>query len=232
MIVCVNCGVELDEGMKVCPLCGNDPGKKVEKETDSHIYPSDIIQLQKKENKKYLWELSGIIAFSGIAGCTVIDLLISKELKWSLLSDVSILTAWIILTIYLFSNKRRWTIFTLLMLTTLAALYLIDLITTGREWFFSVGLPIAVTAFILAGIVIILYKRVNLKGLNIIASIFIAISGFCVVTEMVLDEYFKGAIDIRWSLIVSVSILPVALVLFFYHYRLKKGNRLDSFFHI
>jgi divalent metal cation (Fe/Co/Zn/Cd) transporter len=71
-----------------------------------------------------------------------------------------------------------------------------------------------------------------LRGLNIIASIFIALSGFCIVTEMVLDKYFNGAVDIRWSLIVSVSILPVALVLFFYHYRLKKGNRLDSFFHI
>lgn len=232
MTLCINCGVELDDGLKVCPLCGNDPGNKVEKESTSDIYPSSIIQLQKKENKRYLWELSGIIAFSGIAGCTVIDLLISKGLKWSLLSDVSILTAWVILTIYLFANKRRWTIFPLLMLTALAALFLVDLITTGREWFFPVGLPVAVTAFVVAGIVVILYRRVHLKGLNIIAAIFIALSGFCIVTEIVLDEYFNGAVDILWSLIVSVSILPVSLVLFFYHYRLKKGNRLDSFFHI
>jgi hypothetical protein len=151
MTLCVNCGVELDDGLKVCPLCGNDPGEKSEKESNANLYPSAIIQLQKKENKRYLWELSGIIAFSGIAGCTVIDLLISKGLKWSLLSDVSILTAWVILTIYLFSDKKRWTIFPLLMLTTLAALFLTDLITTGREWFFPVGLPEAVTAFILTG---------------------------------------------------------------------------------
>jgi hypothetical protein len=49
---------------------------------------------------------------------------------------------------------------------------------------------------------------------------------------MILDEYLNGVVDFRWSLIAAISILPVALIFFFYHYRLKKGNRLDSFFHI
>ena len=26
MTLCVNCGVELDDGLKICPLCGKDPG--------------------------------------------------------------------------------------------------------------------------------------------------------------------------------------------------------------
>ncbi len=74
MIICVNCGVELDDGFKVCPLCGKDPENKIEQEYVSNTYPSDIIRLQKKENRRYLWELSGILAFSGIAGCTIIEL--------------------------------------------------------------------------------------------------------------------------------------------------------------
>src|SRR4030042_5650406 len=100
MTLCVNCGVELDDGLKICPLCGKDPGDNGEQEHIANIYPSEIIQLQKKENRRYYWELSGIIAFSGIAVCTIIDLLISKGLKWSLLSDVSIASAWVILTLY------------------------------------------------------------------------------------------------------------------------------------
>src|SRR5665648_290491 len=100
MTLCVNCGVELDDRFKICPLCGKDPVNKGEEEHISNNYPSGILQLQKKENRRYLWELSGIIAFSGIAACTIIDLLISKGLKWSLLSDISISTAWVILTLY------------------------------------------------------------------------------------------------------------------------------------
>jgi hypothetical protein len=224
--------VELDDGLKICPLCGKDPEKREEQEQISGIYPSDIIQLEKKENRRYLWELSGIIAFCGIAVCTILDLLTGKGLNWSLFSDVSITAAWVILTLYLFAYKRVLTIVTLQMLTILTALFFIDLIATCREWFFPVGLPVTVAGFILAGTVIVLYNSFHLKGLNIIASAFVALSGYCIVTEIIFDIYRNGFVDLQWSLIVAVSILPIAIIFFFFHYRLKKGNRLDSFFHI
>jgi hypothetical protein len=118
------------------------------------------------------------------------------------------------------------------MLAILTALYFIDLIATGREWFFPVGLPVTVAGFIAAGTVIVLYRAVHLKGLNIIASAFIALSGYCIITEIIFDKYLRGFVDLQWSLIVAVSILPIAMLFIFYHYRLKKGNRLDSIFHI
>lgn len=232
MIICANCGVGLDDGIKICPLCGKDPEHKTEQESGSNDYPSEIIQLQGKENRRYLWELSGILAFSGIAVCTLLDLLTGKGLNWSLFSDVSITAAWVILTLYLFAYKKTLILVTLQMLTIIAALFLIDLITPGKDWFFPVGLPLTIAAFIAAGIVIVLYRVVHFKGLNIIASAFIALSGFCIVSEIVFDNYRKGFLDLQWSLIVAVSVLPVALLFFFFHYRLKKGNRLDSFFHI
>jgi len=232
MILCHNCGVELDEGLKVCPLCGRDPENKTGQEQISGNYPSDIIQLRKKENRRYLWELSGIIAFSGIIVCTLLDLLTGKGLNWSLFSDISISVVWVILTLYLFAFKNPMILGILQLLAVLTALFLIDLIATGRDWFFPVGLPVTVSAFIISGTLIILYRAVRLKGLNIIASAIIALSVFCIVTEIVFDKYRNGLTDLQWSLIVAVSILPVALLFYFFHYRLKKGNRLDSFFHI
>jgi phosphatidylserine synthase len=232
MTLCINCGVELDDGLKICPLCGKDPENKIDQEQISGNYPSGIIQLQKKETRKYLWELSGIIAFSGIAVCTILDLLTGKGLNWSPFSDVSLFAAWVIMTLYLFAYKRTLIIVTLQMLTILAALFFIDLIATGREWFFPVGLPVTVAAFVGAGILILLYNAARFKGLNIIASGFVLLSGFCFTAEIIFDKYRNGFLDLQWSLIVAVSVLPVALLLFFVHYRLKKGNRLDSFFHI
>lgn len=232
MVVCANCGVELDDGIKICPLCSNDPGKKEDNVYYSGNSPSGIIQLQRIENKRELWELSGIIAFSGIAICTIIDLILSNGLQWSLFSDISISAAWMILTIFQFAYKRILTIVILLMLTILAALFFIDLIAKGREWFFPLGLPETVSAFIAAGIIIVLYKVAHLKGLNLIAAVLMVLSGLFIITEIILDKYSTGTVNIRWSLIVAVSILPVALVFFFYYYRLKKGHRLDSLFHI
>jgi hypothetical protein len=232
MSICVNCGVELDEGIKICPLCGKDPEEKIERDHVSDKIPSGIIQLQKKESRKYFRELSGLIAISGIAACTIIDLLLSNGLKWSLLSDISILSAWILLTLYQFAYKRPVLVIISLMLTTLVALFFIDLIVTGRAWYFAVGLPVTITVFISSGILIFLYRKINMRGLNLIAMAFIVLAGFCIVTEIVLDRFQEASVDLLWSLIVSVSILPVAIVLLFYHYRLKKGKRLDSFFHI
>ncbi len=232
MAICVNCGVELDNGLRVCPLCGKDPLIKSEQADISDNYPSGIIQIQRKENRRYLWELSGIIAFSGIAVCTIVELLISKNLKWSLYCDVSVSAAWIVLTLFLFESRRPYILVSLLMATVLTSLFLIDVIAAGQNWFFPVGLPMIIAAFITTGIIIILYRTAHFKGLNIIAAALIILSGFCIITEMILDKYLNGSVDLRWSLIAAISILPVSLVFFFYHYRLKKGNRLDSFFHV
>jgi hypothetical protein len=53
-----------------------------------------------------------------------------------------------------------------------------------------------------------------------------------VLTEIILDKHVRGSVDVHWSLLAAVSILPIALVLLFVHYRMKKGNKLDSFFHV
>jgi len=44
---------------------------------------------------------------------------------------------------------------------------ILDLISTGREWFFPVGLPVTVAGFI--------------------ASALIALSGYCIITEIIFD---------------------------------------------
>jgi len=232
MALCENCGVDLDEGLLICPLCGKNQVNNNDEEPPSFNYPSEILRLQKKENRKYLWELSGIITFSGIAVCTIVDLLINKRLNWSLLSDVSVLAAWVILTLFLFAYKRTLLIVPGLLFIILTSLFMIDLIIPGKKWFFPVGFPLTIAAFFVGGIVIVLYRAAHLKGFNVLAAAIIILSGFNILTELILDKYLNGIVHLRWSLIVAISILPVALILFFYHYRLKRGKRLDSYFHI
>lgn len=232
MTICANCGVELDDGLKICPLCGRDPLDNSENNNHSSVNTPEVMQLHKKETRKFLWELNGIIAFSGIAVCTIVDLITNKSLNWSLYSGISVLTAWIILTLVLFTSKWSLIMVSALMITILSALYILDLLSGEQEWFFPVALPITVSAFLVTGLVMIIYRYARLKGLNIVASGLIVLSGFLIIIEMTLDKYLKGIVDLRWSLIAAVSIFAVALLLFFYHYRMKKGNRLDSFFHV
>ena len=232
MTICVNCGVELDDGMKICPLCGNDPGKNGDQDYVTENYPSDIIRLRKNEKKKFLWELSGVIAFSGIVVCTFVDLLTSKGLQWSLFSDIAVAGTWLILTLFRYTRKRLLVLVTFILITILAALLGIDLLTKTRNWFLPVGVPVTLAAFFAIVLMMIIYRAVRYKGLNIIAAALMILSGFCMLLETALDLYLNGELNLRWSLITVVSVFPVALVFIFYHYRLQKGKRLDSLFHI
>jgi hypothetical protein len=220
--------VELEGGIKQCPLCGKNQDDPAEVKAETMNYPSDILNLHKKETRKHIWELTGIIAFSGIAVCTIVDLVIGEGIKWSLFADVSLISAWLFLTFILLKIRNVWILVTGLSATAL----LFDLISPGANWFIPVGLPITLSAVFFACLVIILYRYARFKGFNILAIIFLSAAGFCILTEIILDKYMRGFVDAHWSLLAAVSILPIALVLFYVHYRMKKGNKLDSFFHI
>ena len=234
MNYCINCGVELDEELETCPLCGFNIGKNelIEIAQESVFYPSDVILLHKKETRIHLWELSGIISFSGILVCSIVDFVISKKFTWSLFADTSILASWISLTLILLAFRKYYLILPGFLITILGMLFFFDLFSPPINWFFGLGLPVTISLFVAVSIILFLWKFAHFKGFNILAIAFLILSGFCVITEFFIDKFLYSEVDIRWSAIVAVSIFPISLILLFVHYRMRKGNRLDSYFHV
>jgi hypothetical protein len=234
MSYCTNCGVELDMDLTTCPLCGFTVGKaQITTPADhSEFYPSDIILLHKKETRRHIWELSGIISFSGVVVCTIVDLVIHKSLLWSLFADTSIVALWICLTLILLAFKKYFLIIPGMLVTILSVLFLFDLFSPPVNWFYGIGLPVTISLFVAVSIIVLLWKVAHFRGFNILAIAFFVLSGFCVVSEVFIDKYLSHKVDIRWSAIVAVSIFPIGLILLFVHYRMKKGKRLDSYFHV
>ena len=224
----------MQEDLISCPLCGFVVGKEniTEIIDKSEHYPSDIILLHKKETRRHIWELSGIITFSGIVVCTIVDLVIHKKLTWSLYADTSILASWICLTLILLAFKKYFLIVPGLLVTVLIMLFLFNLFSPPVNWFYGIAIPVTIALFVSVTIIILLWQVAHFRGFNILAIAFLVLSGFCIVSEVFIDKYISGKVDIRWSAIVAVSILPIALVLLFVHYRMKKGKRLDSYFHV
>jgi hypothetical protein len=234
MNLCANCGVELDESIRICPLCGLNTGQpvSVEKKETAVQYPSDLIILQKKETRKHLLELTGVITFSAIAVCSIVDLVLNRRLSWSLYADTAVLAAWICLALILLPIRKYYIVIPGLLITLLSMLFLFDIYSGAIDWFFKLGLPVLFAAFLLITIIFVLWHVAHFRGFNILAFSFLLLSGFCIITEICIDKYLYGSISVRWSLIVAVSILPISLVLLFLHYRMKKGKRLDSYFHV
>lgn len=230
MKICENCGVELDDNVNICPLCNDNEEDNTGSKTI--IYPSDALDMARKDSRKYAWELSGVVTFSGIIISLMVDLVFERGLSWSFYSVNALLYVWSVITIFYFAVRRPYILLPGLLIATLGMLFLIDLTDKSIVWFLPIAMPITVTFFALIVLVVTVSKTARYKGFNILAVIMLAICLFCLGTETFIDLAVKKGILIKWSAVVTAALLPASIVLLFMHYRLKRGRRLDSFFHV
>ena len=232
MHICKKCGVELEDDLNTCPLCGKGLGMDETAVKSQGSVASDVIISHRKQRRKHFWELAGIIAVSGMIACTSVDILIIKGLRWSLFADISIFTAWAILTAISKFFSRPAVMLSVITFAVMVMLLVFDLLTPASDWFLKLGLPLLLTFVIIVAGVSALNLLIKFRGFNLLAIILASAAVYCIISEVIIDKYVWGKPDIKWSLIVAASIGPIALVLLFIHYRMKKGEQLDSFFHV
>jgi len=228
--ICPNCGVILDEGLEICPLCKSVPDEPGDERAE--IYPSDILHLSEKKARIHTWELSAILALSASLICLIVDMVIGKGLNWSLYSVTSVVGLWLLITSFTFLLKRPVLLSITLSITTLGMLAIYDIIQPPAEWFVGIGLPVSLSFWILFAFFIFILRSLKSKGFNVLAIVFIELSALCIILDIFIDLALTGNITIDWSAITAATLVPVAGVLFFMHYRMKRGKDLGSFFHI
>ncbi len=224
---CDRCGILLDEGLVSCPLC--DTG---EKEEVSPSRPRQVLKVSRREAARYLWELSGIVCVTGIVIILLLNLLFTGGVNWSLYPVTSIAWIWLTLTIIMFMNRWPIAMLALLLANTLGMLVLFNLFSSTINWFVPVAMPVTTSLFILAGVVVWLSSIARYRGFNVLGLALVAVNILCIAIEVFADLHINGVVSIRWSAVVTAAIIPVASVLIFLHYRLRRGRRLDSFFHV
>jgi hypothetical protein len=225
MAICKNCGVEYDDSLNKCPLCSGEDNKT------KPVSPADILSTLKKDNKRQLWELSMVLIFSTIAITIVFDAMFGKGIRWSFFTSLSLLYLASVLTVPYFF-KKALAILGMLTISTLIFLLLLDLLTGKNGWFLPLGLPVTVSLFFLAGLVAFFSSLSKYKGLNLLASILIALAIFVIIIEFFTDKYINDTVRLQWSIVTATALSVMALILVFIHYRLKRGHSLDRLFHV
>ncbi|MCF8231648.1 MAG: DUF6320 domain-containing protein [Bacteroidales bacterium] len=238
---CANCGVEVEENANFCPLCGEPVVDKhtgnidyitIRKRKKEEKALTDYQKLSSLQKRKLFWEISGIVLITGILVTLLIDLFASSRITWSRYSVTVCAVLFLNTTLIRFWPKNLMVLMLGSMTSTSALLILLDVFTGNMDWGVNLGVPLLVVAHILTLALTKIIKRAREKGLNIIAYSFIALGIFSLGIEGVVSLYVKNAINLHWSLVVIASVLPGAAILFFIHYRLKRGTDLRRFFHI
>ncbi len=240
MKTCPQCGVELDEQMSVCPLCRtvldhpapvSETGSSMDDQTDRKFY-LDYSRLTYQQKRKLFWEMSGIILFSGILVTLIIDFVTTASITWSRYTVTVFLVMYVNITLLSFWRHKLLFLLGGSFLSTSTLLVLLDMYNKRIGWGSQLGVPLLLAFYLIVLLLTMLTRATKHKGFNILGYCFLAAGLMSMCIEVILSRYFLKDITLSWSLIVFACMVPVALILFFLHYRLNRGMDLRRFFHI
>lgn len=241
MILCNNCGVELEENMKFCPLCGKHI-TDVTKEDEEYIQfqktrqkerlLSDFKELTPIQRRRLFWQLSGMILISGMIVTFIIDLIINKNITWSKYSMSTCLALFLIITLIIFLKRKILVALIGSFITTSVLLVLFDMFNKNIGWATKLGIPLVFSFYLVVFSLIKIVRNLRQRGINLIAYFLVAAGILSLCIEGIISLQVKNQLSFQWSVIAMASVLPVSAILLFIHYRLKKGTDLKRFFHI
>lgn len=227
MAICKNCGVDLGEGNERCPLC--EPSDEA---AGSMASPADLFRLSRIQNARHLYEIIMLLLVSGVIITTAIDAAFGKGMGWSLLTTTCLGYLIALVSGFWFLRKNPYYMISATALFTLLFLWLIDMLTGDTEWFFPMACPLVISGAVLSAAVIYFNSFSRYRGLNLLATILMALALFVLMTEYLTDRIRSSQFSPSWSLVAAASLVIIAMIFIFIHYRLKRGHSLGRMFHI
>jgi hypothetical protein len=234
MSYCVNCGVELDKGLKECPLCHTpvwNPTEEVLKHTSTFPIEKGTVEVVKRKD---LGILLSVFVIGTSVTCGLLNLLVYSTSPWSLMIIGLCVVLWVMAIPALFITKQP--IYASLGLDGLAVclyLYMISFMTKSREWLYWMGLPVAVLVTIVVLLFTVCIRRFLKSFLGIAFCFFTAVGILCIGLEILIDRYshykdgLSGHFSLGWSAIVMTVcvILDITIVTLLSRRRLRSAVR-------
>ncbi|QEH41653.1 DUF6320 domain-containing protein [Chitinophaga sp. XS-30] len=229
---CKNCGVELEEDMLVCPLCGK-PVHDQDAESAVDDKPASYLKASlNRTQRRFTWEIISIILGSGIVAALIVNLIISKKITWSEYTTASGLVIFCYVSIFAFWTKNKLAGIASAFILASGGLLLLDVITGGVSWADRLAIPLLLGVNVIGLIYMKVVQSARYKGINLIAYAFMGAALLCISAEWIISFFMWGTWRLNWSVIVAACVVPVVVILLFIHFRLKKGQDLKRTFHV
>jgi hypothetical protein len=237
MAYCAKCGVEVDNGVKKCPLCkfpipdilvGED---KKEEERNypkaENIYKEEI---QKRKNQVFY------SLFVSFAVAFIVFLFIKLRYDFRIVNYFILSAAFSMLYLFLFFGYLRINYsVAMLALTTLLFTWFLKKLT-GGDWFRSYSIPIILISTADFYLILLLYRANKFRNKFIYIPVFILLytTILCVGVNIIIVYAKKGVILLTWSAVVAgVNIGIILIMLGIYHKMPEKARiTLRKKFHI
>lgn len=238
MSYCVNCGVELEQNARECPLCNTpvlNPREQTQQEKRNagrtaegpSAFPREKGQVETVK-KKDLGLLLSMVILASVATCGILNLLVFDSTPWSL----AVIGACVILWVFMIPVViyTRQSVYASLLLDGGAValyLYMLTFLAGSDEWFLGLGLPITVLVTVIAELVTLCILKLPRSFLTVALYLFTALGLLCMGLEMLIRHYLEARFFLTWSAVVLTicTILDIAVITMLSRRRLRNEVR-------
>ena len=176
MIICRNCGVELEENANFCSLCGEPVLNKNGTEPDNLLFGeynkkvlSDYQKLTLNQRRKVFLEIAAMIIFAGMFITFTINIIGNQNVTWSKYVITVGLILFVNIVLVSFLRKKLFLMFFLSFLSLASLIFFLDVFSGFNGWITKLGIPLLFAAYVIVLVFILLERNAKQKGLNIIA---------------------------------------------------------------
>lgn len=216
MSYCVNCGVELSEDLRACPLCHTPvyhPGRAAETETSVPVFPRERGAVDAVDNDVAI--LFSVVLLSTGLACGALNLLVFRAHPWAVYVIGACGVLWVF-SLPVILVRKPHPLLALLADGAAASLYcgLISGFHPGAGWFGEVALPLIWTVVLFA-ILFAAVFRWKKPSILVRACVLFAEAGLlAMLVEVVLNLHFAGRVFVSWSAVVGTccGVIVAALV--------------------
>lgn len=214
MPYCIQCGVQLKDIAKQCPLCGTAvvTSSRADLERNENPPARDILE---PDFDKDLWvKLVSIITVAPALLTAVIDYFLGNGIDWSIyvMSALGLVWVWCVSP---FAFRRN--IFPLWFAIDTAALaaflLLVQHLSKTGPWFYPLALPLTLCVAALIFTIVTLFKRRIIHQLQKPAVIFLFTAILCLLIELIVDIFGKRRYWPEWSILVAIPLMTIAIIL-------------------
>ena len=218
MSYCVQCGVKLEQSLKICPLCQTpvvNPNDLIKASEANSLEPFAKEKGEVEPMKKHdigLW-LTLVFGSTAIA-CGLLNFLVFNHNYWSIPVIGACIIIWLFFCPRMFLTKRPVSINLAISGASIIMYELaITLMSENDRWFYELTLPITLVLFGLAALFYLLYRHVSSSLVASALYLFIDVAILSVAIECFVDKFMGQPAHIFWSAIVlSVcAVISVAL---------------------
>ncbi len=209
---CVNCGVELKDSEKVCPLCKTMVfHPDIPRSVGEKPYPEYNPPVRRFNRFGALFVLTVIFLIPALI-TLLIDLKINAAVIWSGYVIGGLAVGYITFVLPLWFRRPNPVIFIPCAFASAILFLLYICLNTGGHWFLPLAFPIAGIAAILLTAVVALLRYLKRGKLYVFGGAFIALGGFSMLIEMFICITFKTRF-VFWSVYPLAACVSVGLLL-------------------